>query len=187
MGCDIHERRFLFDKNSKKYLDVNRRYSSDYDNYRFDNSIGEFLDTRFKELTDDRYYDFFGVMGNNSRSALYSPMKCLKYYDMEFFEELRKDDAECPDHYGFCHCSAINLRKGFQSYIRKLENGLKGNKVKEYRKDYDNSMISYLKSLVESLDKFLSIGDEAEFRILCDLMGYDIDLKKTEFVFFFDN
>ena len=62
MGCDIHQRTFFWSKVIRRYVGAEEvcDYVSNY------------------EFADDRYYDFFGLFGNEIRSS-YPALDCLHW------------------------------------------------------------------------------------------------------------
>ena len=83
MGCDIHFKGYLYDRNSDDYIDID-----------IINKMG--LEKPFPELVGDRYYDLFGLFGNNVRSVF--PM-------MTGLNEGCPDWFEKKDPYTFCNGS----------------------------------------------------------------------------------
>lgn len=111
MGCDIHQRTFLWPKYVKHYVGVGEAadYSSEYG------------------IVGDRYYDLFGLFGNEVRSN-YSPLDCLNF---GIPNDLLPRTARLSfkhyhvDRHTFSWALLPNLYSSVKRYIEKLKNPAK--------------------------------------------------------------
>lgn len=187
MGCDIHNACTLYSKNTKEYIDVSV----------FNNK----MQRQFPDIVGDRYYSFFGLFGNTARSY-YPEMKRLEWFKPAFFSELYPEDNENPDWYGFSWCSIKRLRWSFNNYIKRLSDPEKfldhdsdeyldfkeTGKVSKYTLEENEGLINYIKKFpLKNIEEYFEIAKDPKFKIICDLNGYDIDINKTIFTFWFDN
>lgn len=190
MGCDIHFKGYLYDKNTKDYIDID-----------IINNMG--IEKKFPELVEDRNYDLFGLFGNVFRSK-FPMLDGLNDGCPDWFEKKDPEDFNCPDWYGFTHSDIINMSNMLKDYQKKMNEGnifLLNNdeegaeslkqayySVPEYM---DKSNVEYLSITIDNIlnciNDYYEISKDPKFNILCDLNGYSFDIDKTVFVFWFDN
>ena len=195
MGCDIHFKAYLYDKNSDDYVDI------DIINQKLDK------DNQLPELVGNRYYDLFGLFGNDIRSR-FPFLEGLTEGYPAFFEEKDPEDAKCEDWYGYTHINPIVLKDSLKKYQNMMNTGnifllnndeevaeiekriyYKKEKWHGYSKPFSavDSLSNEIDRIVKSIDSYYKISKLAKFKMICDLAGYDFDIDKTEFIFWFDN
>ena len=175
MGCDIHQRTFVLSKVTKKYV-----------------ALGEIEDYsgNFK-IVGDRYYDLFGLFGNTTRSN-YPAMDCLNFGIPD--ELLPRTARASFKHYGIdyhTHSWAFleDLVPGLAKYLDLLKNP--GKFIVNYPecfsekwfelpewKDDTTSLIGTVEKMHNSLKWILEDSD---------YYSKIIDVRKTLFLFYFDN
>ena len=193
MGCDIHFKAYLYDKNSDDYIDI------DVINQKLDK------DNQLPELVGYRYYNLFGLFGNTVRSE-FPQLDGLTDGYPDFFRSKDPDDAECPDWYGYTHSTPTILKESLKKYQTIMNSGnifLLNNDEDEaevrkkiyYKKEMWNgrifsesdSLSRAITEIIKSIDSYYKISKTVKFKIICDLAGYDFDIDKTVFIFWFDN
>lgn len=189
MGCDIHFKGYLYDRNSDDYIDID-----------IINKMG--LEKPFPKLVGDRYYDLFGLFGNNVRSV-FPMMTGLNDGCPDWFEKKDPYDFNDPDWYGFTHSSLTDMVKMLKDYQKKMIEGnifLLNNEdedAESLKRVYysslnrDKSRVEYLSisigDILNDINDYYKISKDPKFNILCDLNGYSFDIDKTVFIFWFDN
>lgn len=173
MGCDIHQRTFLWSKTIRRYVGTEEvcDYGSEYD------------------IAEDRYYDYFGLFGNNIRSS-YPPLDEINWGLPDFLPKTAKASFK---HYGmdyhtFSWFLLPNLCRSMQRYIDKLKNpgkfiiddpesiDAKFFDLPEWKED-TTQLISYIQKKVDHLKW---IVEDRNFEKI-------IDPDKTLILIYFDN
>lgn len=174
MGCDIHQRTFVWSRSVKHYVAVGEL--SDVD------------DTDFR-LVRDRYYDLFGLFGNTVRSCY----PALDNLNFGLPDSLPKTAKMSFKHYGtdFHTISWIllpDLYASLTKYVDKLKNPAKflvDNpesftesmfELPEW-KDDTTTLISIVSLMLENVKYLVQDRDFEKI----------IDPDKTMFLFYFDN
>lgn len=175
MGCDIHQRTFLWSKSIRHYVGVGEvtSYSSEYD------------------IVGDRYYDLFGLFGNEVRSN-YPPLDCLNFgipNDLLPRTARLSFKHYSTDYHTFSWALLPNLYGSVKRYIEKLKDPAKFVlddpesvnvalfDLPEWKED-----TSRLLNAVEKISRSLGWLAEDE-----DRYSKIIDNSKTMFMFYFDN
>lgn len=173
MGCDIHQRTFFWSKIIGRYVGM-EEVSDSASSYEFAN---------------DRYYDFFGLFGNNVRSS-YPALDCLHWGLPDTLPKTAKASFK---YYGYDYhthswCLLPELRASMNRYIDKLRNPAKfliddpesfNEKLfdlSEWKSD-SSYLVEYLEKIATQL-KYLV--EDRDFNKI-------IDPDKTMFVIYFDN
>lgn len=193
MGCDIHFKAYLYDKNSNDYIDIDV----------INQKLG--MDNQFPELVGYRYYSLFGLFGNTVRSV-FPRLDGLTDGYPDFFRLKDPEDVECPDWYGYTHSTPTILKESLKKYQTIMNSGnifLLNNDEEEAEKKkriyYKREMWDYeffstvdgisreITGIIDLIDTYYEISKMVKFKIICDLAGYDFDIDKTVFIFWFDN
>lgn len=173
MGCDIHQRTFLWSRSIRRYV-----------------AVGEVCDySEHYEIVGDRYYDLFGLFGDNVRS-MYPPLDNLNYGLPASLPRTAKLSFK---HYGqdYHTISWIllpDLYASISRYIEKLKNPARF--LVEDPDSFTETMFdlpewkegtSFLLQAVEKIQKSL--------KWIIDDRDYDkvVDPDKTMFLIYFDN
>ena len=173
MGCDIHQRTFFWSKVIRRYVGAEEvcDYTSNYD------------------FADDRYYDFFGLFGNDVRSS-YPALDCLHWGLPDALPRTAKASFK---HYGcdyhtFSWSLLPELYASMNRYLDKLRNPAKfllddpetfNEKMfdlPEWKEDNSN-LAAYVEKIV---NQFKYLVADRDFEKI-------IDPDKTMFVIYFDN
>lgn len=193
MGCDIHFKAYLYDKNSNDYIDIDV----------INQKLG--MDNQFPELVGYKYYSLFGLFGNTVRSA-FPRLDGLTDGYPDFFRLKDPEDAECTDWYGYTHSTPTILKESLKKYQTTMNSGnifLLNNDENEaekkkriyYKREMWNDeffstvdgISREITGIIDLIDTYYEISKMVKFKIICDLAGYDFDIDKTVFIFWFDN
>ena len=195
MGCDIHQRTWVWSKPDRKYLDIHE--IDEYDSYTY------------KPLFTGRYYDFFalfGVRGNRFQipDSFISGFGCPDFASKIF----KKMYVDCPYHSGVWFYPK-DLNEALEDRIELMERlqtkykGLKKRYPKnwylhwedntdcdsdEYNNDDymwyegdDDHLLSCIKDVKELLKPYLWTTEDYDFTLKY------IDPAKTVIFFYFDS
>lgn len=173
MGCDIHQRTFFWSKIIRRYVGAEEicDYTSNYD------------------FAKDRYYDFFGLFGNDVRSN-YPALDCLHW---GLPDELPRTAKASFKHYGCDYhtiswCLLPELCASMTRYLEKLRNPAKFLvddpenfseglfELQEWKED-NSRLTKYIEEKIRQLKYLVEDRDFEEI----------IDPDKTMFLIYFDN
>ena len=190
MGCDIHVKLFFWSKLTNSYI-------TPYEICEYGIS-----DSFQLETMTDRYYDFFGLFGNTTRSN-YPELSRLNHGIPEGlsanFKALADYGMKNYCWYGWTWITMTDLRKSLKEYIEKLKNpalffipdseewqDIKEGifKIEEWKSN-QTSLISYLTGILQSLNELVSgkYDDDTDYQFTNSIC----DIEKSIFVIWFDN
>ena len=173
MGCDIHQRTFLWSKTTRRYVGAGEvtEYTNNYD------------------VVGDRYYDYFGLFGNTVRSC-YPALDCLHFGLPDALPRTTKASFK---HYGADYhtiswCLLPELYSSMTRYLDNLKNPAKF--LIDDPENFQESLIE-LPEWKEDNSPLVAYVDKRllNLRWLVESRQFEkiIDPDKTMFLIYFDN
>ena len=196
MGCDIHQRTWVWSKPDRKYLDIHE--------------IDEYFSYTYKPLFDGRYYDFFALLAGVRGNRLQIPDRYVSGYGCPTFASkiFKKIYDTCPYHNGIWFypkdldaalANRIELLVSMEEKYKTLKKKYPKNWYShwndnvDYNSDeYDNDdyiwyegedehLLSTVRDVREKLQAYLQTDENYDFPIRY------IDPAKTVILFCFDS
>lgn len=137
MGCDIHQKLFVFSKVENKMVPATSITSDGSVRY-------------FPEIVGDRDYNLFGLFGNSARSY-YPELDCFEGYEWPDFMNgttFMKRVDNC-DYHTRRWCKLENLRKSLCEYKERLNDPFK---FKEYYDSEDDLVLDAVEGKISKKD-----------------------------------
>ena len=196
MGCDIHQRTWVWSKPDKKYLDIHE--IDEYDSYTY------------KPLFTGRYYDFFGLLAGVRGNRFQIPDRYISGFGVPSFASkvFKKMYEDCPYHSGIWFypkdlddalADRIELMEGLQTRYKNLKKKYPKNWYKHWQdnidcdsdeyddpdyiwyEDDDDHLLNCVREVQEKLKPYLWSTEDFDFPIRY------IDPAKTVILFYFDS